>query len=264
MNPNQRIINQIFQTIDLDHNEYMEFDEFMDFLLMMRHGTIRDKAGFVFKLISQVEPRDSISFVELIVFYFKVIDEFGNSEDPDILVHEDFTEYVEGSMDEKELFLRDLDRNLVASISLADVFFNLMQVGLKGQIREEDFIEFMDMYPRTMDLFNFIDISDKDFRNVQSINKTNQYIEAVSRIIVDVEGMLGVGGKGPGVSHIKHSMTMNNMQFILEKVDKIQKDIEYSIEQSMHQGSPRHSLTGRRLARGVSQASVLKPARGRM
>lgn len=244
MNPNQRIINQIFQTIDLDNNEYMEFDEFMDFLLMMRHGTIRDKAAFVFKLISQVEPMDSISFVELIVFYFKVIDEFGNSEDPDILVNEDFGEYIRGTMDEKDLFLRDLDRNLIASVSLADVFFNLMQVELENQILESEFIEFMDLYPRTMDLFNFIDISDKDFRNVQSINKTNQYIDAISRIILDVEGMLGVGNKVPNVSHIKRGMTMNNMQFILEKVDKIQKEIEHSFEQSMNQETQRNSFRG--------------------
>ena len=242
MNPNQRIINQIFQTIDLDRNEYMEFDEFMDFLLMMRHGTIKDKAGFVFKLISQVKPMNSITFVELIIFYFKVIDEFGNSEDPDILVNEDFNEYIEGSMEQKEVFMKDLDRNLIASISLADVFFNLMQVDLKDQISESEFIEFMDLYPRTMDLLNFIDINDKDFRNVKTINKTNQYIEAISRIILDVESMLGVGNLHPNVSYIQRGVAINNMQSILDKVDMIQEEIEHSIEQSMNQESLKQTL----------------------
>ena len=247
MNPNPRIVNQIFKTIDKDNNEYMEFDEFMDFLLMMRHGTIKDKASFVFDLISQLEPLDSINFLELVIFYFKVIDEFGHSKNPDLLINEDITEYLEGSIEDKEIFLKDLDRNLVFSFSLTDVFFNLMQVDLKKQISKSEFVEFMDLYPQTMDLFNFIYISDKDFRNVQSINKTNQYIEFVSRILVDVEGMLGVGQKNPNVSYIRRGVTYTNMHDILQKVDKIQQDIEESIEQSIHEEHRKQSFQSREL-----------------
>ena len=232
MNPNQRMISQIFKTIDKDNNKYMEFDEFMDFLLMMRHGDIKHKAVFVFDLISQKEPLDTFVFGELVVFYFKIIDEFCTSEDPDLLINEDFSEYIDGSMEDREVFLGELDRKLVASISLADVFFNLMQVTLSERISKKEFVEFMDLYPSTIDLFNFIDISDKDFKKIQSINKTNQYIEALSRIIVDIEGLLGVDNI-PNVSRIQKGVSMNNMQNILQKVDKIQKNIEVSIEQSI-------------------------------
>jgi hypothetical protein len=220
----------------------MEFDEFMDFLLMMRHGTIKDKASFVFDLISQLDPLDSINFLELVIFYFKIIDEFGHSQNPDLLVHEDITEYIEGSIEDKEIFLRDLDRNLVLSFSLTDVFFNLMQADLRAQISKNEFVEFMDLYPRTMDLFNFIYINDKDFRNVESINKTNQYIEFISRILIDVEGMLGIGKKTPNVSYVRRGVTYTNMQDILEKVDKIQQDIEESIEQSIHEEPKKQSF----------------------
>jgi hypothetical protein len=244
MNPNPRIVKQIFKTIDQDHNDYMEFDEFMDFLLMMRHGNIKDKASFVFDLISQLDPLDSINFLELVIFYFKIIDEFGHSQDPDLLIDEDITEYINGTIEDKEIFLGDLDRNLVLSFSLTDVFFNLMQVDLDSKISKKDFVEFMDLYPRTMDLFNFIYINDKDFRNVESINKTNQYIDFVSRIIMDIEGMLGVGQKNPTVSRIRTGVTYTNMQDILEKVDKIQQKIEESIDQSFQEEVKEHSFKG--------------------
>jgi hypothetical protein len=206
----------------------------MDFLMMMRYGDIQHKAAFVFDLISQAEPYNSITFAELVIFYFKVIDEFGNSEDPDLLINEDFGEYTQGNMDDKEVFLKELDHNLVASISLTDVFFNLIRVDLMGSISKPEFIEFMSMYPRTMDLFNFIDISDKDFKNIQSINKTNQYLEVVLKIITDLENVMGTQHKIANVSKVHKTVRLTNFENILDKVDIIQKEIEHSIDQSMH------------------------------
>lgn len=235
MRPNPRITKLIFNTIDKDENQYMEFNEFMDFMLMMNYGDIEHKAEFVFDLISQTVPLTSITFREVVIFYFKIIDEFGNSENPDLLINEDFGEYIDGSLEEKEIFLGELDRNLVASISLADVFFNLIQADLRKSIPKEEFVEFMSMYPRTMDLFNFIDISAKDFKNIQSINKTKQYMELIGRIINDVENIMGAGNQIPNVSQVKKTVKISNMENILEKVDKIQKEIEHSIEQSFQQ-----------------------------
>lgn len=202
---------------------------------MMRYGTIRDKASFVFNLISQNENNDSISFQELVVFYFKIVDEFEQSNDPDILLKENFAEYIGKSTEEKELLLRELDENLKYSISFADIFFNLMEIELNYSISKTRFLDFMESYPRAMELLNFIDINDKDFKNIKSINKNQKYIESLDLIIEQLNTMITNQKAQPQMQsfHQIGNPSTNNINTMLETVNQIQKEIEQSFQESI-------------------------------
>ena len=211
---------------------------------MMRHGEIKDKAQFVFDLISQKKGQESFSFPELVVFYFKIIDEFDISENPDLLLNEDFNEYMEGTVDEKEAFTRELTQNLIASISLADVFFNLMRIKISNVVKRIDFIEFIQSFPKTMELLNFIDLNDKDFKNIKNINKTTQYLDIVRNLLLDINAAFKAGNS-TATSSLKKANHLNiiNMHNFFEKVGIIHKEVqnteEYSIK--MPRSSNQHN-----------------------
>ena len=207
----------------------------MKFLLMMRYGNSRDKASFVFNLISQNSKSKSISFPQLVVFYFKIVDEFEQSNDPDILLNENFADYIGKSPEEKEMLLVELEENLKYSISIADIFFNLMEVELNYSIPRKKFLDFMEHYPKAMELLNFIDVNDKDFRNIQNINKHQQYIEGLDKIIDQLRTViqnqnLHLQANAVGIVSKPSSNNINNM---LEKVNKIQQEIEQSFQESI-------------------------------
>jgi hypothetical protein len=212
----------------------------MKFLLMMRNGSIRDKAAFVFELISQKATSDSISFPKLVVFYFKIVDQFENSKNPDLLLNEDFSEYINISIEEKELLLNELEENLQYSITLANIFFNLMEVDLNSSISKDHFLEFMEMHPKAIELLNFIDVSEKDFKNIESIQKNDKYILDLERIIDQVEQAIKIQNSTLAqqqlVGDAKPSST--NINNILNTVNQIQQEIEESYQESILEEKP--------------------------
>lgn len=235
VNPNRRILDQIFKSIDKDKNQSIDFDEFMKFLLMVRYGNIRDKASFVFELISQSPKLDSISFPKLVVFYFKITDEFENSQEPDLLLKEDFGEYINRTQEEKEMLLHELEENLQYSITLANIFFDLMEVELDESITKNKFLEFMEGYPKAIELLNFIDISDKDFKNIESIQKNQQYMNDLERIIEQLKQAIKCEQQthSKKVIHTEFKPFSNNMHQMLNQVNQIQHEIENSYEESI-------------------------------
>lgn len=219
----------------------------MKFLLMMRYGNIRDKASFVFELISQSPKLDSISFPKLVVFYFKVTDEFENSAEPDLLLKEDFGEYINQPLEQKEMLLRELEENLQYSITLANIFFDLMEADLDQPISKDKFLEFMQSYPKAIELLNFIDISDKDFKNIESIQRNQKYINDLDRIIEQLRQTIRCEQrKGPGrVAHAEfrppstragdgeYRPILNKMNQMLSEVHQIEREIQESYQESI-------------------------------
>ena len=208
----------------------------MEFLLMMNYGNIRDKATFVFQLICRTTSRNKITFPELVVFYFKIIDQFENSKDPDLLLNEDFSEYFTLSVEEKEILLREFEDDLKSSITLANIFFNLMEVKLKDPIIKHEFVNFMEIHPKAIELLNFIDISDNDFKNIQSLNRNQRYIEDLEKII----SQLTTAVENQNLNTINHinpitisRQSQKNISNIMETVNLIQKEIEESYEESI-------------------------------
>ena len=191
IHPNKRITRRIFKIVDRDKSNTMEFDEFMNFLLMMQHGEISDKTYFVFDLISN--DYKSFTFGDLVVFYLKIIDDLESCPDPDMLVEEDFNLFLGETVEEREELMEFLDKNLVASISLADVFFGLLGAEPKDKINREFFVAFIKEYPNTIDLLNFISLKQKNFKNVQRFNKQTRFLQSFKGLIDDFAVVIGEG-----------------------------------------------------------------------
>lgn len=213
----------------------------MKFLLMMRYGNIRDKAAFVFELISQSPSLDSISFPKLVVFYFKIVDEFENSRDPDLLLKEDFGEYINRPVEEQEQMLKELEENLQYSITLANIFFDLMEEELNQAISKDKFLEFMEIHPKAIELLNFIDVSEKDFKNIESIQRNQKYINDLERIIEQLHQAIKCGQMDPSrrATQLEPKPSMNNIHLMLNKVNQIQKEIETSFQESILEAKAR-------------------------
>lgn len=181
------MIREIFDTIDRNNSNYIEFEEFMEFVLIILQGDPRDKATFLFDLIDQKEPPNMISFNEMTVFYLKILDEFGQSRDPNLLLTENFSGYINGSHEEKEKFLEDLQITLVESITLAHNFFNLMETDIDNPISKEQFLEQFENNRKAMELLNFINPNKKDLKSVKFFGKEKPYVKEIEKLIEEVQ-----------------------------------------------------------------------------
>lgn len=202
----------------------MEFDEFMNFLLMMQHGDINDKTNFVFDLISN--DHQSFSFGDLVVFYLKIIDDLETCPDPDMLVEEDFNLFLGETVEEREELMEFLDKNLVASISLADVFFGLLGAEPRDRINRGFFVAFVEEYPNTIDLLNFISLKEKNFKNVQRFNKQTQFLHSLKGLIDDLGTVIGESVKNG--SEEDEKIDILHIDKFLAKAKNIHKQIQDS------------------------------------
>lgn len=207
---------------------------------MMMYGELKDKANFVFNLIS-IKPgeKDSINFTELVIFYFKILDEFSSYQDPHHLLEEDFKEYIYANIKEKEEFMSTLNKNLVASISLADVFFNLMRVDLNVSVCRDEFISFIENFPQAMEFLNFIDINDRDFKEAQNMNKIYLYRKNIEQILKEIKSCFKYDESKSQIQDQTHQkVSILNVDKLFLKAEKLNHKIESSFEQSLQQEKP--------------------------
>lgn len=206
--------------MDTDNNQVVCFEEVLDFMIMLQQEKIIKKASFIFDLISHA-PNYTISFIELILFFLIVFDEFETIEDPSLIMEEDFDEYINGSVPQRKRFLEYLSEPLVKSISSATSFFNLLDVNLSQCIEKDRFLKFMDENPEKLELLNFLDTSKMDTFNKGYLDSNKSYLKQIESMIEELKFSLNslnmqesqIKEKNPlHKGHFKRNSTLNIME----------------------------------------------------